>query len=294
MAKAIRPKKGNSTQSGTSQRMLTSKSAGQFNAEEWIKEGNHLFASAKATRATWVVKRQKLKRSLKTHGDWTHGTGMWADLEGLPKASILLLGYALEMYLKAGLAKAYQGCSEELFDRDVRRFSHEFKKIAKEIAFEITPQDTKDLSVLRDMVLFGARYPVKPDDDGTYLKQQAKRMHQVATRAEFTRMRQLVIRVKSHASRLDMDNQNPASFSRVAIDADGYVAFRSGGHLPSRVTVRYSTAQRKAGEDNLKSLHDLASKSDQPILMRLWNGGQAKFREDKHPEEGEGGSRNAK
>jgi hypothetical protein len=74
---------------------------------------------------------------------------------------MLLLGYSVEMYLKAGLAKAYRGCSKEMFERDVKgRFSHKLPSLADEIAFPLQNGDEANLNLLRDMVLVDARYPV--------------------------------------------------------------------------------------------------------------------------------------
>lgn len=264
--------------------MLTGKSEGQFNSRDWIKEGNHLFASSKATRAVWVVKRRKLKRMLNAIGNWAHGTGMWADLEGLPKASMLLLGYSVEMFLKAGLAKAYQGCSELIFDRDVRQFSHDFKKLAKEVAFDSSERDRIDLAILQKMVLFNARYPIKPREDVTAIRQQAERMQQVWSKSEFTRMRQMVLRIRAHVSRIDMDSFDPSSVASIKLDDDGYLTYRTGGHLPPRVTFKYSTVQRQAGEDNLEALRTLARDGQLLLVEHIWE--QATFHEDNVTEEG--------
>jgi len=263
--------------------MLTNKSEGQFNPRDWIKEGNHLLASSKATRAMWILKRRKLKRSLNATGNWTRGTGMWADLEGLPKAAMLLLGYSVEMFLKAGLAKAYQGCSEQMFDRDVRQFSHDFKKLAKEVAFDSSERDRKDLGILQKMVLFNARYPIAPRQSVTAIHQQAERMHQVWDKSEFTRMRQMTLRIRAHVSRIDMDSFDPSSVASIKLDDDGYVTYRIGGHLSPRVTYKFSTAQREAGEDNLDALRALARDGQLLLLDHIWE--RASFHEDNLPEE---------
>lgn len=275
--------KDSKLKTATRPQMLTSESEGQFNSRDWIKEGNHLFASSKATRAVWVVKRRKLKRSLNAIGNWTHGTGMWADLEGLPKASMLLLGYSVEMFLKAGLAKAYQGCSEQMFDRDVRQFSHGFTKLATEVAFDSSERDRMDLGILQKMVLFNARYPIKPRESITTIHQQAERMHQVWSKSEFTRMRQMVLRIRAHVSRIDMDSFNPSSVASIKLGDDGYVTYRTGGHLPPRVTFKYSTAQRQAGEDNVDALRNLARDGQLLLLDHIWE--QATFHEDNLPAE---------
>jgi len=65
-------------------------------------------------------------------------TGEIALLTGLPRASMLLLGYSAEMYFKAGLTKAYVGCAESMFSRDIkRRFGHNFLLMSKELCFPL-------------------------------------------------------------------------------------------------------------------------------------------------------------
>ncbi len=260
-------------------RVLTYRSEGQFAATAWIKEGDHLLVSAKAMRATWVVKRRKLTRALTPASNWTPRGKTWAELEGLPKASVLLLGYALEMYLKAGLTKLYAGCPEPLFDRDVRlNYGHDFKKLAKAVAFNASAQDKSDLKTLRDMVLFGARYPIKPVEHATVIRLQAERMVVMWSKSEFTRLRHLVLRVRTHVSAIDMDSRDPMSVASIKVDDDGYVVYRTGGGLPARVTYRYSSTQRASGEDNLDSLRTMADAGELLLLALIWH--QAEFYED--------------
>lgn len=257
--------------SGPASRRLTSKSVGQFNAREWVNEGDHLFASAKATRAVWVVKRRKIRRKLDTLGERALGRNMWADLEGLPKSSILLLGYAVEMYLKAGLAKAYFGCSEEMFERDVkRRFSHNLNEIVKEIALDVSDREKNDLTILSEMIRFGARYPIKERADGSYTTQKNERLRQAWNKSEFTRMRRLALRVRAHASLIDMDSNEAAHYQWHQLDSDGYLAYRSGGHLPPRITYRLSTEQRAAGETNLSDVRKVVEDEMLHLLDRDW------------------------
>lgn len=184
----------------------------------------------------------------------------------------MLLGYAIEMYLKAGLTKVYFGCSEEMFDRDVRkRFGHELIEIANEIAFELSPQDRADFSTLQDMILFGARYPIKEHMAGSYIRQKAKRLWQVWNRPEFTRMRLLAIRVRKHAARIDMDSYDAAHFQSHQIDSDGYLAFRCGGHLPPRITYRLSSEQRALGDTKLSDIRKLVEENSLFLPLSFWD-----------------------
>lgn len=183
---------------------------------------------------------------------------------------MLLLGYAIEMFLKAGLSKAYAGCPETLFDRDLRRYSHNFKKLAKALAFEATVQDKQDLNTLHEMVLYDARYPVKPDARNTAIELQAERASVIWSKAEFTRLRHLVLRVKAHVFKIDRDSMNPCSVTSIAMDDDGYVVYRVGGWLPPRVTYRFSTAQIAAGEATREYLKALAEAGQLALLSHYW------------------------
>ena len=254
-------------------RILSNASVGQYNPTAWISEGDHLYESAKALRAVWTLKRKQLKAKRHTHSDVPSRIKRLAKIEGLPKASVLLLGYAVEMFLKSALAKAYVGCSEAMFDRDVkRRAGHNFLEIADEIAFASTARDRKDLLILRDMVLIGARYPVKNDARaGGHVVEENARRKQVADSKEFRRMCKLAIRIKAHAKRIDRDSSNPASMKFLKIDSDGAVAFRVGGHLPPRITYRLSSEQQQSG---LTSLADLRKLFNDPRLIEIsqvWN-----------------------
>lgn len=126
-------------------RKLSNSSVGQFDPAAWIKEGDGLIASAKITRELWKKYRQEQKQG-------KQGAALdWNLLTGLPRASMLLLGYSVEMYLKAGLAKAYKGCSENMFSQDVKgRFGHKLKKIAQEISFDFENGDKKNSMIYKN------------------------------------------------------------------------------------------------------------------------------------------------
>jgi len=65
-----------------------------------------LYSSACTLRATWHIKKRNFSRYTKR---LLMPSPQWQQITGMPRASMLLLGYAMEMYLKAGLVKAYAG-----------------------------------------------------------------------------------------------------------------------------------------------------------------------------------------
>jgi hypothetical protein len=246
---------------------LSRESVGQFDAQEWVSEGDQLLASAKMMRIGWLV---GMKRRLAASDRQIDR--IWTMFEGPPKACILLLGYAVEMYLKAALTKAYYGCSEEMFDRDVRkRFGHELGEMAREIGFSVSTKDLADLRILKEMIVHGARYPIRERAPGSYTRQQAERLWQSINRPEFTRLRILAIRIRKHALKIDMDGYDPAYFARRRIDSDGYVAFRSGGRLAPRISYRLSTEQRASGETSLKHVRDIVEEKIMVYPLLMWN-----------------------
>jgi hypothetical protein len=249
---------------------LSHRSVGQFNPQDWLKEGDHLFAAAKASRATWIVKRARLRRSLDVHREWRYGRGMWGHLEGLPKASVMLLAYAIEMYLKAGIAKAYVGCREEMFIRDLRRiFSHNLNRMAREIALSASQRDDEDLDLLSELMR-GGRYPVEAQDTHDYVTKKNARTQNLWNRAQFLRFRLLARRIRNYAALIDKDSACTASHGSWQVDRDGYLAFRAGGHLPSRITYQLSGAQCATGQSTLPHIHALVQNHDLLQVGLCW------------------------
>jgi hypothetical protein len=143
-------------------RIINAEIVGIFNAADWLEEGDGLCISARITRATWLRKRRVFAQRIEASGA---SRRLWLELTGLPRASVLLLGYSIEMYLKAGLVKAYRGCREELFSHDLmRNFKHNLLKLASEIDFPNTQQNEQNFTELQELIKGGARYPITPED----------------------------------------------------------------------------------------------------------------------------------
>ncbi len=265
---------------------LSRRSVGQFNPRAWLNEGDGLIASAKVTRELWKNHRQEFSESIKDRRSGIRdGTLDWSKLTGLPRASMLLLGYSVEMYLKAGLVKAYHGCSEEMFCRDVRgKFGHKLVKIAQQICFSFEENDRENLNLVKDMVLIDARYPVLVEDRTSHSDVVNKQTQRIWNEENFDAFVNLANRVKKHASAIDQDTETPAYFMSYNIDEDGYLAFRSGGHLPSRITFRVSAAQRREGKTSTDDVKSLFASDEFVRLTYHWD--QAWIYEDGRKENG--------
>ena len=239
---------------------ISNRSAGQFDPENWFTEGDGLLASSTKTREIWTSHRQTFSKTVQERKLGSRNRASdWNLLTGLPRASMLLLGYSVEMYLKAGLVKAYVGCSEEMFNRDVKgRFGHKLLSLANEIGFALKGDDGKDLKLLEEMIISDARYPVfvRGESYADAVNQQTGR---IWSSENFTAFTELANRVKEHSRTIDADRNNPAFHKSFKVDNDGYLTIRVGGNLPPRITYRLSSVQKcncETSLDDIKALVD--------------------------------------
>ena len=245
-------------------------SVGQFDSKNWLKEGDGLLASSVKTREIWITHDQKMLQNVqggKLEGG-NHASD-WHLLEGLPRASMLLLGYSIEMYLKAGLAKAYQGCSERMFKRDIMQYGHNFVRLAKDISFALRKGDGKNLDCLRKMVLTDARYPIFVVSGETLNDEINQQTGRIWSHVNFQAFTELANRVNDHARSIDADRNNPSFCRSIVVDDDGYLTFRQGGNLPPRVTYGLSAVQKSTGRtsfDDIKAIFLSAF----PVQYSMW------------------------
>lgn len=266
---------------------MASRQLGVSDPQRWIDEGDGMRASAQALRAQWTRLRTRIRGAAddESHPLRHAATAVrtWSDLQGWPRASMLLLGYAVEMYLKAGLAKAYRGCrgadgrQPGMFDRDVKRFGHDYVRLAAAIEFGTSASQERELGLLHAMVLDSARYPLMPDQTSTGADPSRFQKLNATTRAiwseeQFESLTALAEQVREHAGRVDRDPELPAHFGGcVRIDNDGYFVSRSGGHLSPRIVFRYSRKMTQEGRGCLEALHEQVVISGDWHAAHMWH-----------------------
>lgn len=169
---------------------ISHRSVGLLDAKAWFDEGDGLLASAEATRALWKQLKDQFRLEMDQRPPSPLGNARKVnELKGLPRASMLLLGYSVEMYLKAGLAKAYHGCSEEMFRRDVRSlYRHNLIKAAREIEFQFAPKDEANFGMLKDMILTDARYPIEVSDPTVFIDSANSQTFRIWSEKNFTEL----------------------------------------------------------------------------------------------------------
>ena len=184
---------------------------------------------------------------------------------------MLLLGYSVEMYLKAGLVKAYVGCSEEMFNRDVKgRYGHKLLSLANEIGFALNGNDGKSLKLLEDMIISDARYPVFVPDGESYANAVNQQAGRIWSSKNFEACTELANRVKEHSRTIDADRNKPALYKSFKVDDDGYLTIRVGGNLPPRITYCLSSVQKCNGETSLEHIKALVDDIKTLVVSPLY------------------------
>ena len=188
-------------------------------------------------------------------------------------SSNLLVGYAIELFLKAGATSLYQGCSKGLFQNEIkRRYGHDLVKLAKAIELPMSSTDRSVLKWMTKVILHEGRYPPLAQKGQSYNSLRNYRAFKFWSDQEFATVLELVDRIRDHVSLIDGDSNNPASYIAYRISGDGYFAFRCGGNLKARITVKYSSAQRRMRKNSKRELKRLILRHTQnPLVGRYWD-----------------------
>ncbi|NHF65942.1 hypothetical protein [Xanthomonas hortorum] len=234
---------------------LGSAKHGETEANAWVEEGDGLAATARSIRINWLRTKKKIKigkPEFPRRGDM-------AALTGNPRASVLLMGYAVEMYLKAGLAKWLKQCPESLFLADIRRYSHNYKKLADDLEIDASIAPRELLDFLSKAVMLEARYPASPRRNETPIDAINRRTTDLWSDAKFKAICLLVRRLRAHVVQMNSDRLKPSYTKSFGMPLEGYIVMRVGGHLPSRVTVRPPTGTEWGSDEVGDLLESIAS-----------------------------------
>lgn len=253
---------------------LSRASVGEFSASDWKSEGHALLLSSKLLRLQWLISRRKLARRLREDNFGTVGF-LSKDIDlmnmdrSLVKSSTLLIGYAVEMYLKAGLASALTGGPEDLFIYLSKyRFKHNYCEIANFISYPLTQQDKDDFETLKNAVEFDARYPISVASDEDYISKFNERRQRLADNSRYKRYRRLVEKLDRYSIKLRGTGKDPLSHGDFEFDGDGYLFYRMGGGMPSRITYKLGSGDAREFSC-LNELKD-ASVGGNAILRLIW------------------------
>ena len=203
-----------------------------FDKQSWIEEADRHLRSAKILRDSRKRRRAALSKKPRPRIDNI------LAMDAAVHSSVLLVSYAIELFLKAGLTRVYVGCSKKLFERDVKRYGHNLVKLAREIEYPLPDATKKHLRELQSVILSEGRYPFLSENSELQRDRVNQRAHRFWSDERFEDLRRLAGAIRTHALMLDGDSKNSAWYSNAAIDCDGHFAFRCGaGSIQKRRAV---------------------------------------------------------
>ncbi|MEE4960806.1 hypothetical protein V2K05_10400 [Pseudomonas alliivorans] len=221
---------------------LTRHGQGGLGAADWGKEGDGLYASARHLWATAIVRFRQFERLEDIRIIRKIINRRTIINRSFPRASMLLIGYCVEMYLKGGLTKLLIGCADDVFRSTLKSYSHDLEKLAKDLIPDLNKTQRSDLRSLSKLVLNDARYPVEANSREEYVKLSNKRASTIHNGTTFRRYCQLAKHLRARIALIDADSNDPCSTSHWRVDVDGYLCYRYGGHVLPRMTYRRCTS----------------------------------------------------
>lgn len=215
--------------------VVNSKSKGIFKAANWKKEGEGLLVAAKALRQQWLLNKEEVIKIITEQSP--RSSEIFIKDSALARSSMLLLGYSVEMFLKGGLVKLYSYCPEEMVERVIRRFGHDYKGMAERLGVPLTSSQFEQLNGLKKSVVDDARYPITPSLGKDFFEQTNKITQYNNRQPNFESLVELIELIRDFARRIDADSSNPTSFQHPETEW-GYVVARFGGNLPPTIVFR--------------------------------------------------------
>jgi hypothetical protein len=210
------------------------------------------------------------------------------DKETAYKSSVLLTGYALELALKSGVINFYCGLPHHLLERDLKKHNHNLKDMAIDLNINLSKTEQNLLEDIKAFITSECRYPLSAEDHQTYAAQLNKRNSKLQSETLFQDIQELYEKIYEFVRRIDNDTGNPVSFHQWAIDKDGYLVYRFGGNIPSRMTVQYSSQQVQNKGNNIRALKECIERNQDhttlQILMKKWNMIEQFYEYDKNGE----------
>ncbi|WP_054070300.1 hypothetical protein [Pseudomonas syringae group genomosp. 3] len=248
-------------------KQINKNSEGEYDHKAWLLEGDKLLISSGILRDTFTENKKHLETALKNDAPEVHSL-IPIDIS-LPSTSILLIGYAVEMYLKSALAQIFIGCSEQIFKITAKRLSHNLLHLCQYVYFPIDKQTQADLVALQASILEEARYPVSLKSGEDHYQKHSNRTSRQYDQENYNRYCELAKSLKKHAEKLRGSHDDVVCSSTWTILNDGYITMRCGGGVPGRVTFRLSREM----ESTLDPLQELESmiRATSPHLAAAWD-----------------------
>lgn len=241
---------------------------GIFNKNHWVQEARGKLISANLLRQCALEKQSEFDslRTFKEVNDQRLTSKEVFDLvnvrDSARKSSILILGYAIELLLKAGIVSLLINAPKIILEKTLRDYGHNLLIIAKELHLDLSPVEINLLETLSSYIVNETRYPVTPSSITDYCNQSNKITQFVSDEANFTRGVTFFTRVDKFIADIDGTSENMKIYSRMEMEQNGYLTFRIGGKLPPIVIIKFCQSQIDAGVDTLETLKSLLTETN--------------------------------
>lgn len=227
---------------------------GVFNKLEWIKEAESKKISADLLRKISYEKKQEY--DLLKNTDRDNGTlqkeiiDILSVRQSANKTSVLMLGYAIELLLKACLVSLLIYAPKSVLNETVRKYSHDLLAIAKDLELTLSSSESEFLGKISSYIKLECRYPVSPKSINDYCSKINAINSFISNDDEYSLGLELYERLRELLELIDGTPNDMKFHGRIGVDSDGYIIFRVGGFNPV-IIFKYSSFQNEKNLNNL-------------------------------------------
>ncbi|WP_281545546.1 hypothetical protein [Grimontia sp. SpTr1] len=242
---------------------------GVHNKFDWVKESESKLISAQLLRDVARLKYDQfvsLKEQKHSNGQRlsSNEVSEYLGARGSAnKSSILLLGYAIELLLKAGIVSLLLYSPKYLLEKKVRSYGHDLNQIAQDLHIPLTKEQLILLERLSSYIVRETRYPVTAESVEDYCNQVNEITRWVTDEVQFELGINLYSQIKQLIDEIDGTTDNMKIYCRLEMEVDGFVTFRIGGPLPPVFIIKYCTSQVEQKIDNLETIKRLIEAKNQ-------------------------------
>ncbi|WP_020413259.1 hypothetical protein [Microbulbifer variabilis] len=238
---------------------------GTMSPDEWLKESKTQLISSKLLREAGTRKLEEFRKI--RCGDEPVTTGSRAkayeylsEKESAYKCSILLMGYAIELALKAGIVKLYKQIPIHLAESNLKKeYSHKLDLMVQDLGISLDKRENELIKLLIDFILEKARYPISAQNRDDHRNEWNINQRNLQSDDLYKGFLALHEKIIDFTKSADRTSKNPAASGTAKFGDDGYFTFRLGGNLPTRIVFKYSSTQVESSQNTLEDLREIIS-----------------------------------
>lgn len=251
---------------------------GIFKRQDWLKEADGKLISAELLRECALKKYHELESiQKKCNEEGTRAPS--SDIMNIinikysaDKSSILLLGYAIELLLKAGIVSLLISAPRRLLEKKVKDYGHKLLNIVDDLQLVLSKEERNLLASLSSYIVQETRYPLAPTSTDEYCNESNQITRFVSSDENFRLGIDLFHHLRKIMIDIDGTANDPKIYARMEMDVNGYIVFRVGGTLPPIIIIKFCDSQIASGLNTLSHVQYLLSeknKNDMSIHSRL-------------------------